>query len=94
MQDLSNLPETGILVCFDVFGLYTHIRHKEGIETMVEYLETREDRSVSTRSLCGLARIVLKENNFEVSNKISHQQLVIAISTKFSPLTPTFLWLV
>ena len=53
---------------------------------MVEYLETREDRSVSTKSLCGLARIVLKKNNFKVSNKIPHKQLVTAISTKFSPL--------
>ena len=43
IQDLSDLPEGSILVFFDVVGLYPHIPHEEGIETMAEYLETRED---------------------------------------------------
>ena len=37
---------------------------------MAEYLETREDKTVLTKSLCDLAIIVLKENYFEVSSKI------------------------
>ena len=60
IQDLPDLPESSILVSFDVVGLNAHISHEEGIETMTEYLETREDKTVSTKSLCDLASIVLK----------------------------------
>ena len=52
---------------------------------MAEYLETREDKTVSTKSLCDLASIVLKENYFELSNKVYHQKLETAIGTKFAP---------
>ena len=52
---------------------------------MAEYLETRDDKTVSTRSLCDLASIVLKENYFELSSKIYHQKLGTAIGTKFAP---------
>ena len=85
IQDLSDLPESSILVSFDVVGLYPHIPHEEGIKTIAEYLETREDKTVSTKSLCDLASIVLKENYFELSSKIYHQKLGTAIGTKFAP---------
>ena len=70
IQDLLDLPESSILVSFDVVGLYPRIPHEEGIETMVEYLETRDDKTVLIKSLCDLASIVLKENYFEHSSKI------------------------
>ena len=66
-------------------GLYPHIPHEEGIETMAKNLETREDKTVSTNSLCDLASIVLKENYFELSRKIYHQKLGTAIGIKFAP---------
>ena len=92
IQDLLDLPESSILVSFDVVRLYPRIPHEEGIETMAEYLETRDDKPVSTNSLCDLASIVLKENYFEHSSKIYHQKLGTAIGTNFAPPTPTFLW--
>ena len=52
---------------------------------MAEHLETREDRTVSTKSLCDLASIVLKDNYFELSSKIYHLKLGTAIGTKFAP---------
>ena len=85
IQDLSDLPESSILVPFDVICLYPHIPHEEGIETMAEYLETREDITVSSKTLCDLASIVLKENYFELSIKIYHQKLGTAKGTKFAP---------
>ena len=84
IQDLSDLPESSILVSSDVVGLFPHIPHEEGIKTMAEYLETREDKTVSTKSLCDLASIVLKENYFELSSKIYHQKFGTAIGTKFA----------
>ena len=52
---------------------------------MAEHLETREDRTVSTKSLCDLANIVLKDNYFELSSKIYPLKLETAIGTKFAP---------
>ena len=43
---------------FDVVGLHLHIPHERGIETMKEYLNLRIDQSISTNSLCDLARII------------------------------------
>ena len=86
IQDLSGLPESSILVSFDIIGLYPHILHEEGTETMAECLETREDKTVSTKNLCNLESIVLKENYFELGSKLYHQKLGTAIGTKFAPL--------
>ena len=52
---------------------------------MVEYLETREDKTDSTKSLCDIVSIVPKENYFEFSSKIYHHKLEAAIGTKFAP---------
>ena len=84
-QDPSDLPESSILVSFDAVGLYPHVPHEAGIETMAKYLEIREGKTVSTKSLCDLASIVLNENYFELSNKIYNQKLGTAIGTKFVP---------
>ena len=59
---------------------------------MAEHLETRENRTASTKSLCDLASIVLKDNYFELSRKIYHQKLGTAIGTKFASPYPMFLW--
>ena len=85
IQDLSDLPESSIFVFFDVVGLYPHIPLEEGIGSMAEYLETRDDKTVSTKSLCDLASIVLKENYFELSSKIYHHKLGTAVGTKSAP---------
>ena len=61
IQDLSDLPESSILVSFDVIDLYPHIPHGEGIETMAEYLETKEDKTISNKDLCDLASTVLSK---------------------------------
>ena len=85
IQDLSDLPQSSILVSSDVVGLYPHIPHEEGVETMTGYSETRDDKTASAKSLCDLASIVLKENYFELSDKFYHQKLGTAIGTKFAP---------
>ena len=74
---------TNLVPTWVVF-LYPHVSHEGGIETMSEYLETREDKTVSPKSLCDLASTVLKGNYFELSNIIYHQKLGTAIGTKFA----------
>ena len=52
---------------------------------MKKYLNLREDQSVSTNSLCDLARIILTENYSELGKDMYHQKLGTTIGTKFAP---------
>ena len=84
IKDIT-IPETSILVSFDVVGLYPHIPHDEGINTMREFLNQRPKNEVSTENLCKLAQIILKHNYFELGERNYHQLLGTAIGTKFAP---------
>ena len=85
ISNINNIPEDSILVSFDVVGLYPHIPHEEGLETMKKYLDQRQDKSISTGHLCDLAKIILKNNFFENGSKVYHQKIGTAIGTKFAP---------
>ena len=50
---------------------------------MRTFLNERSDKPISTEGLCRLAKIVLKENYFELGDEIFHQLLGTAIGTKF-----------
>ena len=52
---IKDLPEDALLVSFDVMGLYPHIPHEDGIEIMKKFLNQREVKDISTKSLCDLA---------------------------------------
>ena len=66
-------------------GLYPHIPHEEGIGIMKEFLNQREVKDISEKSLCDLATIILKNNFFEIGEEVYHQLLGTAIGTKFAP---------
>ena len=85
LNDLPEIPENAILVIFDVVGLYSNIPHEEGIEIMKTFLNERDNKPVSTKRLCDLAKLILKENYFEVGDEAYCQILGIAIRTKFEP---------
>ena len=85
INDIGEIPSGSLLVTFNVVGLYPHIPHEEGIETMKKYLNLREDQSVFTNSLCDLAHIILTENYFKIGKDMYHQNLETAIGTKFAP---------
>ena len=82
---IKYLPQDALLVSFDVVGLYPHIPHEEGIEIMEEFLNQRKVKDISTKSLCDLATIILKNNFFEIGGEVYHQLLGTAIGTKFAP---------
>ena len=70
---------------FDVVGLYPHIPHEEGTAIMKEFLNQRQVKDISTKILCDLATIILKNNFFEIGEDVYHQLLGTAIGTKFAP---------
>ena len=66
-------------------GLYPSIPHGEGLESIREALDRRENTDVATDSLVGLASLVLENNYFEFNDGIYRQKLGTAIDTKFAP---------
>ena len=55
-----------------------------GTETILEYLETRSDKSISSNSLCDLASIILKNIYFENEESKYHQKRGFLFGTKFA----------
>ena len=85
LNQLCDIPNNTILVTFDVLGLYPHIPHNKGLETMKRYGDKREDQSVFSDSLYKLAKIILKHNYFELGQDAYYQILGTAIDRKFAP---------
>ena len=52
LNQLCDIPDNTWFVTFDVVGLYPPIPYEEGLETMKRYLDKREDKSLSSDSLC------------------------------------------
>ena len=68
----------------DVVGLYPNIPHGEGLASLYKFLETRENKQISSDILAELAKIVLKSNIFEFDEKTFKQKSGTAIGTKFA----------
>ena len=61
---------------------------------MRRFLNKREDESVSQESLCKLANIMLKHNNFELGKDVYSQILGTAIGRNLLRTILTSFWLV
>ena len=53
------------MVTIDVVGLYPHIPHDEGLQSIREALNNRENPEILTEKVVDLAELVLRNNNFE-----------------------------
>ena len=62
--NIGTIPEGAILCTVDVVGLYPSIPHREGLEAIREALDRRENPSVATEILAGLASLALENNYF------------------------------
>ena len=69
----------------DVVGLYPNISHGECLASLYKFLETRENKQISSDTLTELAEIVLKNNIFEFDKKTFKQKNGTAIGPKFAP---------
>ena len=69
----------------DVVGLYPNIPHGEGLASLRRFLETRDNKQISSDTLTELAKVVLKNSIFEFDEKTFKQKRATAIGTKFAP---------
>ena len=79
------LEEDQILVTWDVVGLYNNIIHKEGLESLQEGLETRNNPEVPTTYLVKLMEIILNNNLFNFHEELWRQEIGCAMGTKPAP---------
>ena len=85
IKELGSLPDRAILSTMDVVGLYPNIPHGEGLASLRGFLETRDNKQISSDTLTELAKVVLKNSIFEFDEKTFKQKRATAIGTKFAP---------
>ncbi|XP_068734420.1 uncharacterized protein [Montipora capricornis] len=91
LGQIGELPEGAILCTTDVFGLYPHIPHNEGLEALMEALSTLEGQVESEQQgslnedIRSFAELDLKNNNFEFNGKHYFQKWGTAIETRMAP---------
>ena len=92
IKKLGRLPDGAILCTMDVVGLYPNILHGEGLASLRRFLETRDNKQISSDTLTELAKVVLKNNIFEFDEETFKQNPGTAIGTKFaSPYSILFM---
>ena len=85
IKKLGSLPDGAILCTIDAVGLYPNIPHEEGIASLRKFLETRDNKKISSDTLTELEEVVLRNNISEFDEKIFKQKRGTAIGTKFAP---------
>ena len=70
IRNVGNIPENAILVTVDVVGLYSNLPHNDGLKALINMLEAREHKAVSTDDLVKMVRFVLENNYFEFNNDV------------------------
>ena len=68
----------------DLVVLYPNIPHGEGLASLYKFLETRENKQISSDTLADFAEIVLQNNIFEFDEKTFKQKRGTAIGTKLA----------
>ena len=79
LAKLGEIAYNALLCTADVVGLYPNIPHGEGLEAMRKALDTRQNPSISTKSLGSLEKLILDSNVFEFNGKVYKQKLGPAI---------------
>jgi hypothetical protein len=79
------LEDDQILVTWDVVGLYNNILHEEGLDSLKESLDTRDNPEVPSDYLVRLMEIILKNNLFTFHDALWKQEIGCAMGTKPAP---------
>ena len=65
--------------------IYIHIPHGEGLVSLRRFLETKDNKQISSDTLTELPEVVLKKNIFEFDEQTFKQTRGTAIGAKFAP---------
>jgi hypothetical protein len=79
------LEDEQILVTWDVVGLYNNILHEEGLDSLQESLDARNNPEVPPNYLVRLMEIILKNNLFTFHDALWRQEIGCAMGTKPAP---------
>ena len=79
------LEANQILVTWDVEGLYNNIPHDEGLQSLEEGLDKRNNPEIPTNYLIKLMEIILKNNLFNFHDELWRQEIGCAMGTKPAP---------
>ena len=85
IKKLGSLPDRAVLCTMDVVGLYPNIPHGEGLDSLRRFLETRDNKQISSDTLTELGEVVLKNNIFEFDEKSFKQKRGTVRGTKVAP---------
>ena len=79
------LPPSAILVTIDVSALYTNIPQDEGLKSVQETLDERNDTNLPKEFIIKLLEVVLKNNIFEFNSELFLQLIGTAMGSKPAP---------
>ena len=79
------LEDDQILVTWDVVGLYNNILHEDGLESLQEGLDSRQNPEIPTDYLVKLMEIILRNNLFNFHDQLYRQEIGCAMGTKPAP---------
>ena len=66
-------------------GLYNNILHEDGLESLQEGLDSRNNPEIPTDYLVKLMEIILKNNLFNFHDQLYRQEIGCAMGTKPAP---------
>jgi hypothetical protein len=75
LENVGYIPETAIFGTIDVVGLYPHIPHDEGLDSMRKILEEFRDKTTFSEwfvdgvDLLEMAKMILENNYFEFNEQ-------------------------
>jgi hypothetical protein len=76
------LPEGTLLFCFDVVKLYPSVPAKEGMLACEKALECRPDKTIPTKDVMNMIKVVLDNNTFGVADTHYRQTDGVAIGSR------------
>ena len=85
IKKIRKLPEGAILLIMGVVGLQPNIRHGGGLASFYKFLETRDNKQISSDTLAELAEIVFKTNIFEFDEKTFKKNVELLLEKNFAP---------
>ena len=74
-----------LVFTMDAIGLYTNIKHTEGLKSLEDKLETKKNKKIPTDFIIKLMKVILEHNIFEFNNALWKQIIGEAMGSRHIP---------